>query len=239
VTNRPGESVVTGPASSAVATTQVPAPFRIRDCAITIVALGHTAFNLRELRNHIASVPATSISHHFYDALLRPSFDDRDFRNDFAAWVRRQLRDERLAEILGVLDPLDEGQTIEEVRDRLLEILDDRLHEMTDLPQVGPGREFRFLRSQFVVFDTALEARTPEELGARVRAATTGSVYYHFIDARWRTKNRQDDYTLWLEGWGDGTTSRRARLAQIDFQMWSLPELRDRIAAACDHEAGG
>ena len=238
MTNQPSERVISGTASAVAPGSHVPAPFRIRDCAITIVALGHTAYNLRELRNHIASVPATSISHHFYDALLRPSFDDREFRNDFAAWVRRQLRDERLAEILGVLDPLDEG-TIEEVRDRLLEILDDRLHEMTDLPQVGPGREFRFLRSQFVVFDTALEARTPVELGERVRAATTGSVYYHFIDARWRTRDRQDDYTLWLEGWGEGTASLRARLAQIDFQLWSLPELRDRIAAACDREAGG
>ena len=235
MTTRP-DSTAPG-AASAAAAADVPAPFRIRDCAITVVALGHTAYNLRELRNHIAAVPAASLAHHFYDALLRPSFDDREFRNDFAAWVRRQLRDERLAEILGVLDPLDEGQTIEEARDRLVEILDDRLAEMTDLPQVGPGREFRFLRSQFVVFGTALEAVTPGELGARVRAATTGSVFYHFIDARWRTKDRRDDYTLWLESWGEATAPLRARLAQIDFQLWSLPELRDRIAAACDREA--
>jgi hypothetical protein len=236
VTNRP-DSTASGTATSAAATSDVPAPFRIRDCAITVVALGQTAHNLRELRTHIASVPAASLAHHFYDALLRPSFDDREFRNDFAAWVRRQLRDERLAEILGVLDPLDEGQTIEEVRDRLLEILDDRLAEMSDLPQVGPGREFRFLRSQLVVFDTALEAATPGELGERVRAATTGSVFYHFIDARWRTQDRRDDYTVWLEGWGESTAPVRARLAQIDFQLWSLPELRDRIAAACGREA--
>lgn len=235
MTIRP-DSTASGAAFTGAATSDIPAPFRIRDCAITIVALGHTAHNLRELRNHIAAVPAASLAHHFYDALLRPSFDDREFRNDFAAWVRRQLRDERLAEILGVLDPLDEGQTIEEVRDRLVEILDDRLSEMSDLPQVGPGREFRFLRSQFVIFDTTLEAATPRELGARVGAATTGSVFYHFIDARWRTANRRDDYSAWLEGWGESTGPLRARLAQIDFQMWSLPELRDRIAAACDRE---
>lgn len=235
MTSRP-DSTASGAALATAAPSDLPAPFRIRDCAITIVSLGHVAYNLRELRNHIASVPAASIAHHFYDALLRPSFDDREFRNDFAAWVRRQLRDEGLAEILGVLDPLDEGQTIEEVRDRLLEILDDRLAEMTDLPQVGPGRAFRFLRSQFVVFDTALEVAIPGELGARVRAATTGSVFYHFIDARWRSEDRKDDYTAWLEGWGDSTAALRTRLAQIDFQLWSLPELRDRIAVACDHE---
>ncbi|HET8948644.1 MAG TPA: DUF5752 family protein, partial [Candidatus Polarisedimenticolia bacterium] len=66
-----------------------PEPFRFRDCSLTIVSLGRVARNLRELRSELAAIPVASLQHHFYDAFLRPSFDDREYRNDFAAWSRR------------------------------------------------------------------------------------------------------------------------------------------------------
>ena len=54
------------------------APFKLMDCALTIVSVGRSAQTLRELREHLAAVPAQCLSHHFYDSLLRPSFDDRE-----------------------------------------------------------------------------------------------------------------------------------------------------------------
>lgn len=61
-----------------------PEPLRIMDCAIITLALGKSAQNLREFRDGIAEVPAQSIAHHFYESLLRPVFDDPEYRNDLA-----------------------------------------------------------------------------------------------------------------------------------------------------------
>jgi hypothetical protein len=66
-------------------------PFEVKDCALITLALGKSALNLRELRDRVAEVPPQSLYHHFYETLLRPSFDDPEYRNDFALWSRRQL----------------------------------------------------------------------------------------------------------------------------------------------------
>jgi hypothetical protein len=51
------------------------APFKVMDCAITIISLGRSAQTLRELRDHLSVVPTQCLTHHFYDSLLRPSFE--------------------------------------------------------------------------------------------------------------------------------------------------------------------
>ena len=82
------------------------APFELMDCALISLAIGKRAINLRELRDRIAEAPESSLYYHFYENMLRPSFDDPEYRNDFALWAKRALHDSRLAEQLGILDPL-------------------------------------------------------------------------------------------------------------------------------------
>ena len=205
-----------------------PAPFRFMDCALTILSLGRNAQNLRELRGWIAEVPVQSISHHFYESLLRPAFDDPEYRNDFALWARRHLHDNVLAERLGVIDPL-EYDDLEALRKQVLEVIEDRLAETPIVPAVTPGHEFYFLRSHRVILDTGLQAATPAELGAMLPRLTTGSIYYHFVEARRRPPVRMDDFSAWLMAWGSPYDTCRERLAAIDFHLWSLTELRLRI----------
>ena len=208
-----------------------PEPFRFRDCSLTILSLGRTARNLRELRAELAAVPAASLQHHFYDAFLRPSFDDREYRNDFAAWSRRMLRDAPLAERLSVVDPLDCAD-FEDVRDRLIEVVEERLAEDPRHAEVLDGMEFRFLRSQLVYFDTGQRAASIRELREMLPRTTTSSVFYHFVDARFRTPEKRDDYSAWLAGFGGEGAAVAARLARVDFQLWSLAETRARIVEA-------
>lgn len=215
-----------------------PEPFRFRDCSLTIVSLGRSARNLRELRSELTAVPAGSLQHHFYDAFLRPSFDDREYRNDFAAWVRRYLRDAPLAERLSVIDPLDCAD-FEDLRDRLIEVVEERLAEDVRQAEVPEGMEFRFLRSQIVFFDTGARAANVRELRETLPKTTTGSVFYHFVNARFRSKERLDDYSTWLLGLGDEGKAIADRLRRIDFQLWSLSETRTRIAAALAAADGG
>lgn len=176
-------------------------PFRVMDCSLTILSTGRSAQTLRELRDHVAHVPADSLSHHFYDSLLRPAFDHPEYRNDFALWARYQLRDPSLAERLAILDPMDHLD-LEHLRQALLDVIEDRLSHEGDIPHSTRGKEFHFLRSQFVVFGTGDEAATPDQLGRMIPRMTTGSIYFHFIDARHREPLLKDDFTAWLESWG-------------------------------------
>lgn len=212
---------------------QPPAPFAVMDCSLMTQALGRSAQTLRELRDHIATVPLQSIAHHFYDALLRPAFDDPEYRNDFALWASRQLHDAQLAERLGVIDPLDYPD-LRPVRQHMLEVIEDRLAELPYVPQVTRGREFHFLRSRFVVFDTGVRAETPASLGGWIDHLSTGSVFFHFIEARRRPPLRLDDFSAWLADWGPDYVHVRDCLAAVDFQHWSLTELRERVARCFD-----
>lgn len=216
--------------------TQPPAPFRIRDCALITLATGRSAQNLRELRDRMREAPGSSIYHHFHESVLRPSFDDPEYRNDFALWARRGLRDIALSERLAAIDPLDFSDT-ESLREALLEVVDDRLSELTYVPWVPAGEEFHFLRSQVVVLDTGLRANAPADLATLIPSLPTGSVFFHFIEARRRVPEGVDDFSAWLVDWGPGFDRVRQRLAAIDYYAWSLARIRDRIAASFEGEA--
>ena len=210
---------------------QQPPPFSIKDSTLITLALGRSAQNLRELRDRIAEVPIQSIYHHFYENLLRPSFDDPEFRNDFAVWSRHQLHDSVLAERLGILDPVDyeEGESL---REALIDILEDRLSEVPQIPAATPGREFQFLRSQIVIFDTREAASTPAELASLAPALRPGSVFFHLVEARFRPPRGQDDFSSWLEGWGPGHEAVIDRIRAIDVLFGSLTDLRRQLAEA-------
>ena len=217
---------------------RTPPPFRVLDCALTTLSLGRSARNLRELRDHLSTVEVQSISHHFYDALLRPAFDDPEYRNDFALWTRRQLHDAPLAERLGVIDPGD-FDDLEELRQHLIEVVEDRLSEASDVPQAARGKEFHFLKSQRVVLDTGLRAETPEDLGKLIPRLSTGTIYSHVIEVRRRQPHQADEFSAWLAQWGARYEPLCDRIRAVDFHLWSLSEMRDRIAQAFAAEGIG
>lgn len=207
------------------------APFRFMDCAVTTLALGKSAQNLREFRDRMAEVPPQSISHHFYEALLRPVFDDPEYRNDFAVWARRQLHDNLLAERLGAIDPM-EFESLETLRQEVVDIIEDRLAEATFVPWAAPGHEFHFQRSQMIVLDTGLSAATPGDLAARVPRLSTGSIFYHFVEGRRRPPLKADDFSVWLADWGPEFEAAREAIVAIDYHLWSLTEMRALIGWA-------
>ena len=125
---------------------------------------------LRELRDRIAACGENVLYHHFCETTLRPTFDDPDYRNDFAVWAKLYLRDRVLAERLGILDPYPFGN-MEELRTATLDIIDDRLGELAMIPWVKAGDEFLFKEATTVVFDTGerIRVNTPEGAAHRIR----------------------------------------------------------------------
>jgi uncharacterized protein DUF5752 len=207
-------------------------PFTVRDCAlITRMAGVDTAINLRELRERLLGCPVECLFHHFCETVIRPTFDDPEFRNDFAVWAARDLQDRVLAERLGIINPYDYTD-LEELRHLIVEIIDDRLSEMPYIPWVRMGNDFRFMRAVTVVFDTGLQLDSPGDFVSALSEISLGSIYYHYVEARRRTEDHTDDFTAWLTEFGETAEGLIASLAGNDFYFSSLKDLRAQLVAA-------
>jgi hypothetical protein len=204
-------------------------PFAVKDCALLVVATARPAENLKELRDNLLTISADSIYNHFWGGLLQPRFEEREFNNDFAAWVCRSLHDPTLAERLAVIDPTDFSD-LEALRQELIEVIEERLDESELLRLKRAEERFEFLRSQIVVFDTHKRMERPEDLAQVLPQISPSSVFYHFIDARRRSAEHLDDFRAWLAGFGERYESLSGKLASVDPYFASLSELRQRVA---------
>ncbi len=117
-------------------------PFVVMDCVLLTRMSGlPEAASLRELRERVAVCGENVLYHHFYETLLRPSFDYPDYHNDFAVWAKLHLADPVLAERFGVLDPYA-FSSMEELRGVMLDIIDERLTTRAVVPAGSRGSEF-------------------------------------------------------------------------------------------------
>lgn len=200
-------------------------PFEVRDCALITLATGLQAQNLKEFLTLLQKVPDESIEHHFWGRLLQPSFDEPEYNNDFASWAYRGLHDKPLAERLSMVIPTN-FDCLEDLRQELVEVVELRLDETELVPWAKADQQFYFLRSQTVVFDSGLRFAEPRELVPYLSSLSTGSIYYHFIDARNRTPQRSDDFSAWLDGFGGRYRELRNDLISVDPYFSSLKEIR-------------
>jgi hypothetical protein len=215
-------------------------PFEVKDCALLVRMSGlPPAVNLRELRDRVAICSENVLYHHFCETTLRPMFDDPDYRNDFAVWSKLYLGDRVLAERLGILDPYASGNTMEELRATVLEIIDDRLGELTMVPWVRPGDEFLCKEATTVIFDTGERIQAPQELAQAVLKMTNGSIYYHFLEALRRPPAKMDDFSAWLLEGGEEFESYLRALGTVDFQFHNLAHLRKELAQVLLQVGGG
>lgn len=204
---------------------QKKSPFAVKDCALITIATGTKAQNLKEFAVALKSVPSGSIYHHFWGRLLRPLFDEPEYNNDFASWASRGLHDKPLAEQLSMVIPTD-YEDLEGLRQEMVEVVEQRLDESEYVPWAKTDQQFHFLKSQIVIFDTGIRYDHPSELVPQINKLSTGSIYYHFIDARNRTEERHDDFSSWLNGLGNGYADLVKKLCSVDPYFSSLKEIR-------------
>lgn len=205
--------------------------FSIKDCALIAIATGKRAQNLRELKEYLTSISPESIYYHFWGSLLRPRFDDPEYHNDFAVWVAHSLHDKILAERLASLMPVDYSD-MEDLRHEIIEMIEERLDE-TEVPLWSSrDKQFEFIRSQIVIFNTHHVVHKPEQFTGLLPHLAVGSIFFHFIDARRRNENSLDDFQNWLMNFGEKYFALRERLRMIDPYFMSLTELREEITTA-------
>lgn len=210
------------------------APFKIKDCAlITRMAGLDSALSIRELRERIAISPIECLYHHYCETVIRPSFDNPEFRNDFSIWCSQSLGDRKLAEQLGIINPYTFG-SLEDVRARVIEVIDERISELYYIPSAAFGEEFQFMRAATVVFDTGKDIASPEKLITHIPLMSDSSLYYHFIEAHRRTPGNTDDFTVHLRDFNHKYEALIEAFARIDFYFLNLQELRRALVEAIE-----
>jgi len=203
--------------------------FTVKDCTlITRMAGIGTAMNLRELQERVSIAPVECLFHHFCETVLRPTFDDPEYHNDFAVWAARVLRDRVLAERLAIINPYKEAN-FEELRRQLIDIFEERLAETPYIPWAPPGHYFQFMRAVTVIFDTGVELHSPQDFVQQVPHMSLSSIYYHFVEARRRRDDGLDDFSGWMNDLNGSAQQLVEALAGVDFYFFSLDELKHSL----------
>jgi hypothetical protein len=202
--------------------------FLIKDCAISAIATGEKAYSLIELRDLLFRIDKSCIFHHFWADLLRPKFIHPEYHNDFANWAHYKLHDNFLAEKLGIIDPTD-FPDLEELRSHLIEVIESRIEEHEFFFWTKHHTPFYFMKSVIVVFDSKISLKDPVELPNVISSLTPSSIFYHFIDARRRTKYGTDDFTIWLQNFGETYQKLITNIHAIDPYFLTLTSLRSKI----------
>ena len=207
-------------------------PFGVMECAILARTTGHAVQSLRELGDALLEVDAASIYYHFWGGLMRPALDDPEYMNDFAVWVGRELRDGILAERLAMVDPVSHA-TIEDLREELVELCEERLDDLDRPLWVERDRQFNFLSARIVVLPTGRKIVDPADLPTALPRFSRSSIFYHFVDARRRREDGLDDLRAWVEGHDGGRYGPVAdRLAMVDPFQGSLTQLKQQVLDA-------
>lgn len=212
--------------------------FKVMDCALIAIATGEKAQNLKELRDLLKNTHPGCFYYHFWGGMLRPNFDDPEFQNDFAIWASRNLHDAKISEQLSAIDP-GIYKDIEDLRQEVIEIIEQRLYETEYVPWVKAGQEFHFIRSQIVIFDTGISLSDPGKLLDIIPNMSLGSIFYHFIDSRRRTNENKNDFSIWLKCFGNRYRRLSGALDKIDPFFSTLNELRQEINSSLHYYIKG
>lgn len=205
-----------------------PEPFFVRNCALAAIATGDRARSLLELRDKLAVVDEGCLYYHFWGGRMNPQFVHPQHHNDFASWVYYRLHDHILAEKLSVIDPT-EFDTLELLRQEVIETIDRRLDDYEITLWTTREDRFYFISPTIIVFESSISAETPEDLSTVIPMLPPSSIFYHLIDARSRTAEKKDDFSLWLKTFGDEYTPLVESIQAIDPYFLPLSQLKQEL----------
>ena len=203
--------------------------FYVKDCTLAVISTGESASSLTELRDLISRVSGNSLYYHFWGGRMRPSFLHSEYLNDFAYLAHFSLHDDILAERLEIIVPND-YEAMEELRLVLLEIIEQRIDETDHVFWLKKEAKFYFLSSTIIVFDTPIVLAHPAELKTVLPTLSSNAIYYHFIDARRRTRHNIDDFSSWLDSYEGEYTELIQKIQHIDPYFFPLTEIKQSLS---------
>ena len=186
---------------------------------------GRRANNLQSLLEGIKQVSGSSIFYHMHHAILRRHIISSDTLNDFARWTWFNLGEQRLAEQLAIVDPM-ECVSVRQARDKVAETVSAFASKEPLLRKVAREKEFCFLELQSFVLPTKLVARNLQEFYLCLQEVGPGSIFYHLIEARIRLGKQGSDFSKWLaEDLREyGLAARIDSLSPYVYNLWDLKQ---------------
>ena len=174
-------------------------PFQFLECFVMPMPTGKRASNLRELLQTLREVNEAVLSYHLWQSRMAIAPPRRRVSKRLRHLGRQALQDSRLAEKLSVIDPFV-YENMEQVRDILVDLLEEYLWDLPYVPWARPGFEFYFCEASTVVLRSQISARTLSEFCSGLAKVGLDSIYYHFVDARWRLRSmKTDDFSNWIK----------------------------------------
>ncbi len=200
---------------------------------------GKKATNLRELLQHLQEMSEPVLEYHLWQSRLTLTQTAVEYPNDFALWAAKALNDPNLAERLSSVDPFD-YEDLTQIREALVELLEEYLWDFPYNPQVRPGYELYFCEASVVVASSDIAAQTLRQFCGALKIVGLDSIYYHFVEARRRlgnVKGRKDDFSHWIET-NFELPDLVSAIRDIDVYFYTLPEVRDTFLSLVKEHTG-
>ncbi|GAB4417255.1 MAG: hypothetical protein OHK0032_13300 [Thermodesulfovibrionales bacterium] len=205
-------------------------PFEFKQCVSILKSTGKRAKNLRELRDAIAVVSDESIFHHTYQYFLKGHI--LQYTNDFAQWAGESLEERVLSEHLSSIDPYS-FKKIDELRQELLDVIDEYIKKFPEPREAMPGDEFYFNETITLTFPVGIRVKNLAEFLIAIKYIDAEAIYYHFYEARVRLG--VDDFSRWIE---DSLNKKELseKIRSIDLFMHSIEGIRKHIIEAVEKD---
>ncbi|MCL4500453.1 MAG: DUF5752 family protein [Deltaproteobacteria bacterium] len=198
---------------------------------------GKKAINLRELLQHLQEMSEPVLEYHLWQSRLTLTQTAVEYTNDFALWAAKALNDPNLAERLSSLDPFEYEEPAQ-IREALVDMLEEYLWDFPFNPEVRPGFELYFCEASSVIMPSGISAQTLRQFCAAIQTVGLDSVYYHFVEARRRLRDRKlDDFSHWIETNFD-MPELVSGMRGIDIFFYTLSEIRDTILSLIKEHVG-
>jgi len=201
-------------------------PFHFYTRVTQVELLGKSARNVKNLLEGIKKVPSSSIYHHTHRFLQQHRYLSPEHPNDFSYWVTTALGLRKLGENIASVNVI-QFNSIEQLRSRFIEILEDYTMSVPKPRDCIPGEEFHFMSSQIFVLPTPFTAYTIEEFLECLKMITLHSVYFHVFEARMRIKKQDNDFSFWLKNLG--CVELADAISRLDPYTYTIEGLRKKI----------
>jgi Family of unknown function (DUF5752) len=188
--------------------------------------LGLRAKNPVELLENIKKVPTGSIYYHTHRFIQQHQYLSPEPPNDFALWLKDTLHLERLGEAFLDVDTVS-FLDLENLRGKLVRILDDHISRgeyQVDSPR---GQEFDFMSCKIFVLPTLYTAKDITEFVEILRKISIHSLYFHMFEARTRLKRPENDFSAWFKSIGQERLA--GEISRLDPYSLTLEGLRLKI----------
>ena len=185
------------------------------------------ASTLPELLEALRNCPDASIFQHTFRTLQEHHFIRQGFSNDFAHWSLSACHEPILAEQFASVD-VREFTSISELRQRMVEILEEFLHEHPRSAPRQAHEPFYFCASDLVVLPTPFVPGTLAGFIDGLRQVSIHSIHHHFIEARLRLKRMSNDFSQWLEEEA-GLKEPAQAVERIDIYTNTMEGVRQQI----------